>query len=96
MKSLTEKETKSVSGGAAGYGNVQFTCVCGAKFKTDKLWAQHVKSMGHKSASIFYQQTAGKLSQGKKIGTVTATVNAKKKQVTISYPNGKKDNITVK
>ena len=86
IQELTEEELQETTGGRGGYGNIQFECVCGKEFLTEKKWIEHLKTTRHKSATVFYQQSEGKGHKGNKIGE--AKVSYKAGVLTIKYPNG--------
>ena len=97
LEELTEEEAEETTGGAAGYGNVQFTCQCGKKFKTPKGWIVHALKTGCTKGTTYDQKKSGKLSQGNRIGRVNGTIITTKKDTVfngkmgrITYPNGKK------
>ena len=92
MEEISNEDLKNVEGGSSGYGNIQFECVCGKKYLTEKNMMEHFQQLKHKSATCYYQQTKGKSSRGNKIGTVTATFSKGVLQY-ITYPNKKKVNV---
>ena len=87
LEEITEEEMQETTGGAGGYGNVQFECVCGAEFLMEKGWVNHLRSSRHRSGKVYYQQAKGKGHKGTSIGT--ATVTYKNGKIQIKYPNGK-------
>ena len=94
---LTEEEGEETTGGAVGYGNVQYKCECGANFIRDIHWAEHCLKKKHNKCTIYQQKIKGKNSPGKRIGRANDTRIQLKKvpgnqyKATITYPNGKTD-----
>ena len=91
---LTEEEGEETTGGAAGYGNVQFKCQCGKNFISDYGWAAHCIKTKHNRCTTYQQMLKGKNSPGKRLGAVNGTYITIKKtfegnKVTITYPNRK-------
>ena len=97
---LTEDEEEQITGGEAGYGNIQFHCKCGCKFLRAKKWAIHLSQRRCSYGYIFYQKEKGKFSKGnfatKGGNIVKVTYNVDRRpgrsgmNVTLHYPNGRK------
>ena len=82
------EEMKETEGGAGGYGNVEFECVCGREFLLESQLINHLSDSHHPKVKVFYQKRKGKGNRGPFIGW--AKVTYKYKKVTIHYPNGAK------
>lgn len=95
---LTEDEEEEITGGEAGYGNIQFQCrACGRNFLNAKKLVIHFAATSHKSAFVYRQNIKGKSSKGKKIGSGVVTCKSQRNhaghgiyRVELSYPNGRK------
>ena len=94
LEELTEEEAEETTGGAAGYGNVQFKCQCGKNFLTEEGWLKHAKQTGHRKGTTYMQMIKGKSSQGSKKGATNGTYiqsrgSARCPELRIVYPNRK-------
>ena len=97
LEEITEEEMLETTGGAGGYGDIEFECECGANIlSAARLVNDHLKYSRCKKVKVYFQKCGGKKAghRGRYIGIANVKYsrsnNGKDLDIEITYPSGKK------